>query len=208
MNESDTTACQLTLGYKVGAPPLFHLLPLDTDHLFHKRITAIGAPSMNGSIHGSPPQVYPHQTQRAHEQSFHFPASPHLPAHPQINMHEGPDLSGRNSIGNGNHLNNGQVQYHGGYPPGTVHHASELDAHYWKNMFIELGFGDNGETNAVVTTVGTSDTRTMQQYVEHPHQHHPPAQHQNQNHQSNSHHSQLTYHHHMPHPASHPNYGH
>ncbi|CAK5264068.1 unnamed protein product, partial [Mycena citricolor] len=25
----------------------------------------------------------------------------------------------------------------------SIHHASELDAHYWKNMFLELGFGES-----------------------------------------------------------------
>jgi len=37
--------------------------------------------------------------------------------------------------------------YHEGYVP-SIHHASELDAHYWKNMFLELGFGDSQAENA------------------------------------------------------------
>ncbi|KAJ7632335.1 hypothetical protein FB45DRAFT_912180 [Roridomyces roridus] len=40
-----------------------------------------------------------------------------------------------------------QMQTHNytpeGYVPSIPHHASELDAHYWKNMFLELGFGDS-----------------------------------------------------------------
>ena len=33
------------------------------------------------------------------------------------------------------------IHYPTGYTPAVPHSASELDAHYWKNMFMELGFG-------------------------------------------------------------------
>ncbi|KAJ6496490.1 fungal-specific transcription factor domain-containing protein [Mycena vitilis] len=40
-----------------------------------------------------------------------------------------------------------------GYVPSIPHHASELDAHYWKNMFLELGFGDGDQTRNLQSAV-------------------------------------------------------
>jgi len=37
----------------------------------------------------------------------------------------------------------GVLHYSSRYFPPKPHHASELDALYWKNMFLELGFGEN-----------------------------------------------------------------
>lgn len=34
------------------------------------------------------------------------------------------------------------IHYPNNYIP-VPHHATELDAHYWRNMFLQLGFGEN-----------------------------------------------------------------
>lgn len=140
----------------------------------------------------SPTQLYPHQAQQAHEQSFHFPASPHLPAHPQPIAPEYPaELHMRNIGGPG-----GTVNYNS-FVPQVPHHASELDAHYWKNMFIELGFGENGDPQPI-PSAGASDHRGMPQYIDTTHHN---ISHSQQNHQHQGH---LSYSH--LHHASQPNY--
>ncbi|KAF8921608.1 hypothetical protein CPB85DRAFT_1489996 [Mucidula mucida] len=89
----------------------------------------------------SPSQMYAGQSELSHEQTFHFPASPHMPAHPitQQPQYQTNDLPMRQTP---------QVPVNtmypgGGYSPPTTQHASELDAQYWKNMFLDLGFGGN-----------------------------------------------------------------
>ncbi|KJA27281.1 hypothetical protein HYPSUDRAFT_35120 [Hypholoma sublateritium FD-334 SS-4] len=94
----------------------------------------------------APPQVQ--------AQAFHFPASPHLPAHPQAGVREheyggAGDLPTR-SLGNAP-LPPGQ-SYPGGYIP-PAPHSSELDQRYWKNMFIELGFGESDAPLALQNVV-------------------------------------------------------
>jgi len=137
--------------------------------------------------------MYPHQTHRMHEQphhaqTFHFPASPHLPAHPHPAPQEQEyqvDLQSRNIQASG------AAHYPGGYVPVATHHASDLDAHYWKNMFLELGFGENVDPSTMHGVVPNSSTRTMPPFMEnnrhlpHPtHTHHgippqPQMQHYN-----------------------------
>ncbi|TFK55329.1 hypothetical protein OE88DRAFT_1642509 [Heliocybe sulcata] len=89
-----------------------------------------------------PPQsMYPQPMVAAH--NFHFPASPNLPAHPlqpgdSPGMHAG--LSAGPSRGP---FVNSYAAFANGYdaqPPG------ELDVHYWRNMFTELGFGETVES--------------------------------------------------------------
>jgi hypothetical protein len=119
--------------------------------------------------------------QPQHAQNFHFPASPHLPAHPHTTPLEQEyqlDLQARN-VEARNVAASGAVHYPGGYVPAATHHASELDAHYWKNMFLELGFGENVDPSTIHGVVPNSSTRTMPQYVENttPQQHLPhPSQ--------------------------------
>ena len=73
----------------------------------------------------------------------------------------------------------GPVNYPG-HDPQVPHHAAQLDAHYWKNMFLELGFGENGEGHTMAPTTNGNDGRGIPQYLDPPHQHHshPPHQHQ------------------------------
>jgi hypothetical protein len=113
-------------------------------------------------------QIYPHQVQLAHasEQSFHFPASPHLPAHPQPAAQESEypvESSIRNTVGWPGV--GSPVGYHG-HVPQVPHHASELDAHYWKNMFLELGFGENVEGHTMVPMTNRNDSRGIPHYLD------------------------------------------
>jgi len=87
-------------------------------------------------------QMYPQQVVQAHEQSFQFPSP--TSGHPSSNGEYSPTeaASVRNGTGSGA---SASLNYHTVYVPNAPHHASELDAHYWKNMFLELGFGDNSE---------------------------------------------------------------
>ena len=127
-------------------------------------------------VQSSPSQVYPHQVQRSREQSdFHFPASPHLPAHPHSNPSDQYQLDSqtRNSIDHGSGQPTGVVHYPGSYFPSGPHHATELqDAHYWKNMFLELGFGENVDPHALPTAVSTTIATPMPHYMENSHRQH------------------------------------
>lgn len=134
-----------------------------------------GQPPSQAIMQSSPTEMYSHQgsrIQEATQQTFHFPASPHLPAHPHSDSSDNDyqvDVQGRNSISHG--PSNGNTLYSGGYVPTAPNHASELDAHYWKNMFIELGFGENVDPNALPVMISNNVGRTMPpppQYMEHP----------------------------------------
>jgi hypothetical protein len=141
----------------------------------------------------SPPQIYPQPMVQAHDQAFHFPASPHLPAHPTSHENDYSDPP----------IRNGSVNYQS-YPshvtPNVPHHASELDAHYWRNMFLELGFGENIDHNGASPA---EDVRGMPPYNDNHHQPHHQAHQAPQNHQ---HQNQLSYHH--MHTNAQPPYGH
>lgn len=115
-------------------------------------------------------QTYPNQVQQPHEQSFHFPASPHLPAHPVQESELSAEPSTRNAAGwVGTGGVGGSVNHHG-HVPQVPHHASELDAHYWKNMFLELGFGENPEVNHITPTTNGADNRGILHYLDSHHQ--------------------------------------
>ncbi|KAJ7135045.1 fungal-specific transcription factor domain-containing protein [Mycena crocata] len=134
----------------------------------------------------TPTSIYPAQITPTHDQApYQFPASPTNIAAARAEEYSEPPA--RNGAVNGT---NGTVptaqpmpvngNYHPeGYVPSIPHHASELDAHYWKNMFLELGFG--------VGDAHGDQARTLPQAVADNHQ--------------------LPYH--MHHPAvAQPNYGH
>ncbi|KAJ7687571.1 fungal-specific transcription factor domain-containing protein [Mycena olivaceomarginata] len=117
------------------------------------------------------PMYSPQQISPSHDQqNFPFPASPTN----NISPHE--EYPGEPAARNGvapvpvpmpaNYAPEG-------YVPSIPHHASELDAHYWKNMFLELGFGD------------TPGDRNMQSVVDNhqlPYHMHPAAQQANYGH--------------------------
>ncbi|KAJ7764486.1 fungal-specific transcription factor domain-containing protein [Mycena maculata] len=79
----------------------------------------------------------------SHDQSFPFPVSPTNNIAPNHNTEEyaAEPAAARNNISPTAPMPTANYTPEG-YMPSIPHHASELDAHYWKNMFLELGFGD------------------------------------------------------------------
>ncbi|KAJ7752144.1 fungal-specific transcription factor domain-containing protein [Mycena metata] len=92
----------------------------------------------------TPTSIYPPQQQISpshDQQTFQFPTSP-------TNISAQPEESPTARNGTAPLSAPIPVNYHPeGYVPSIPHHASELDAHYWKNMFLELGFGDDQSRN-------------------------------------------------------------
>lgn len=127
--------CLLIPGSKVSLFPLL---------LNYTVPSLLEGPSSNPHSGPNPgaQQMYPQQVVQAHEQSFQFPSSPS--GHPSSNGDYSPTEVVPVRNGNGASAPPGII-YHTPYVPNAPHHASELDAHYWKNMFLELGFGDNNE---------------------------------------------------------------
>ncbi|PPQ90137.1 hypothetical protein CVT25_012306 [Psilocybe cyanescens] len=111
--------------------------------------------------------------------------------HNQIHYPSSGPVSGSGNVGNGNLNANGNGIGNGmgnngmggntGYVPAVPQNASDLDAHYWKNMFLELGFGDGVDPNTV-PAVGNTMVRGIPQYIEQQQQHHHPQQQQHQQH--------------------------
>lgn len=172
---------------------------------FTAYLTNLLASTTQNIVQNSPSQVYPHQAQRSREPQpgFHFPASPHLPAHPHhANSSDQVyqlDSQTRNSIDHG--VPTGAVHYSSSYFPSGPHHATELDAHYWKNMFLELGFGENVDPHALPTPVPANISAPMPHFMENSHRQHVT-------HQQHTHHvlqPQGQVHYHPMHLAS---YGH
>ncbi|TEB36075.1 hypothetical protein FA13DRAFT_1683361 [Coprinellus micaceus] len=105
------------------------------------------------SAQGSSQAPYPHQGSRG--QGYQqFPASPSMQAHgngmnpgyPQQSPQQPhPQEYSQSSAAAMSYYD----QHHPGLPTAPSH-ASQLDQHYWKNMFIELGFGEHNETQTNV----------------------------------------------------------
>lgn len=171
-----TAVCRLIPGFKAG-PRLIAVI-------ISKLIVVLGPAKAHGVVQRPMSHSYPQQVSQPQE-TFHFPASPHLPAHPYSTTREPeytPEIPLRNSLTNGGHVyhqNNGHQM--------TAPNTSD-DEHYWKHMFIELGFG--GDSNGV-----PNETRNLPQYTQNQHTH---SQHHHQQQ------GQITYHH-MP--TSQPTYG-
>jgi len=91
---------------------------------------------------GSPPPPHRHGSSHTYSYSYRHHASPGTP----IQSHS---LSG---YGTESHSRStfvarspGQaIHYPNNYVPSPMH-ATELDGHYWKNMFVQLGFGENSD---------------------------------------------------------------
>ncbi|KAJ7109106.1 fungal-specific transcription factor domain-containing protein [Mycena epipterygia] len=118
----------------------------------------------------TPTAMYPtQQIAPPHDQSFQFPAaSPtNLSPHTEEYVAEPPARNGTVPAAAPIPAN-----YHPeGYVPSIPHHASELDAHYWKNMFLELGFGDSQGDQSRNVAQAVVDNHQLPY-----HMHHPAAQ--------------------------------
>jgi hypothetical protein len=91
-----------------------------------------------------------------HGHAFLFPTSPRVPS-----GHENEYMSKlRNPAGNLPSMNHIPYSPQSGYPPTSPttsvssqplvpQHASELDAQYWRNMFLEIGYGENGDHSII-----------------------------------------------------------
>ncbi|KAK7023786.1 Zn(2)-C6 fungal-type domain-containing protein [Favolaschia claudopus] len=112
-----------------------HTMPIDP---------RLQAPTPNTSMY-PPQQISPHDQQN--QQNFSFPASPtnNISPHTEEYSGEAPARNGVVPVTASMQPTNYAPE---GYVPSIPHHASELDAHYWKNMFLELGFGDNQSEQA------------------------------------------------------------
>ncbi|KAG6879962.1 hypothetical protein C0992_008896 [Termitomyces sp. T32_za158] len=151
------------------------------------------------SVH-PPAQTYYGSVPQTSDQIF--PASPNMPPHP-VNA-QPPTLPLIQSYSMAPAMSNnvpmaGVLSY--GYNiPQMPQYTSELDAHYWKNMFIELGFGENEENQAILPQV--SERGVHGHYVESNHHLHQHAHH----HHPHGHSSYQQQHMHQPSQSS--NYGH
>ncbi|CUA75048.1 Protein priB [Lentinula edodes] [Rhizoctonia solani] len=154
-------------GDPVNAPPSYHpplvpgtqpsaMLPVQTP----PAVGGAGMPNGNGLMYQQQSNgMVPYS-----DDMFPFPSSPHLPMHPtvpqQMNEHS-QEMHHQQSFGNGM-----QMQHQQPHPQVLSHHqqhqhqhqsnpqyahnmygnmqtaaATASDQHYWRNMFIELGFG-------------------------------------------------------------------
>lgn len=87
----------------------------------------------------SPPQFYPQAIVHLNEHPFRFPASPHLPPLPDLPQGDfPPDVQSREGVLPMNYQFPVNVNISSAHP-------SELDAHYWRNIFLELGFGGGAD---------------------------------------------------------------
>ncbi|KAG2020613.1 priB protein [Coprinopsis cinerea AmutBmut pab1-1] len=137
----------------------------------------------------SPTQAsYPHQVPRVQDQAFQFPASPNMPNHPQGPLPQSayhPDYAP--PVTPSSSATTNTQHYYNASLPSAPHNATELDQHYWKNMFIELGFGGTHETQTNVLAVGANDPRAAQ-YTDTQHQQHQHQQHQHSASPQHAHH--------------------
>jgi hypothetical protein len=119
------------------------------------RLQSHSPPSQSSQVQDSPPQMYPQAMVQAHEHPFRFPASPHLPPLPDLPQDDFPPSVQSREGGvpmnyqfpvNGNTLNS---------------NPSELDAHYWRNIFLELGFGGGIDQSAASQNSSYNYLRTV-----------------------------------------------
>ncbi|KNZ81451.1 Protein priB [Termitomyces sp. J132] len=135
-----------------------------------------------------------------------FPASPNMPPHPA--NAQPPPLPLIQSYSMASAMNNSMpmagVMSYGYNIPQMPQYTSELDAHYWKNMFIELGFGESEENQVGMLPPQVQD-RTI-----HGHGHYAESNHHMHQQHAHHHHSHghASYQQHMHQPSQSNNYGH
>jgi len=86
-------------------------------------------------IQNTSSQIYPQSMMQGQDHSFKFPASPRMPPVPDPPQNDFPaNVQSRD----------GGTTMNYQFPVSTnssVAHTHELDAHYWRNIFLDLGFG-------------------------------------------------------------------
>jgi hypothetical protein len=117
-------------------------------------LAAVQNPHHHGAVQNSPTQPYPHQAPSQASRDAYFSPPAHVQRQPpasqpaQQNGYYPQELALRNGVGtnttNGG-ANDASMQYYhqnGYYFMNNGMHATEQDQSYYKNMFIELGFGE------------------------------------------------------------------
>ena len=101
-----------------------------------------GGPCSSAGPNIQSPSVYSHPSAASHDQSFHFPSS-HLSSHAMSDSAHEAMSSRSNGSASSPHSMPGQE--FGSLSPHTLQHNSKTDEDYWKTMFIEIGFGAQGD---------------------------------------------------------------
>lgn len=98
-------------------------------------------------MHESPQDIYPQPMVQGQQHAFHFPASPVIPQLPELSQHD--------YVVNVKPRDSGQPMntYWSAHPNSQGAQPSEMDAHYWRNIFRDLGFGAEQDP-----TIGTQPT--------------------------------------------------
>lgn len=110
--------------------------------------------SQSSQILDSSPQIYPQAMVQQHEHSFQFPASPHLPPLPEMPQNDFPINAKTRDAGQ-------TMNYQFAANTGVVgSQPNEMDAHYWRSIFRDLGFGAETDPSAGVTQPSYSNIRT------------------------------------------------
>ncbi|KAF8652690.1 hypothetical protein AX16_004195 [Volvariella volvacea WC 439] len=172
--------------------------PPTSHSIVHTNATV--SPSTDNNSATPPGSAYPqHQVSHPSHEQYAFPPSPQVAGPPQTEEEYVQDINIRPMAGAGV----GAHHNYPGYAPAVPQHASELDAHYWKNMFLELGFGDQVDPATLTASAVGHDDRTYAQYMDASHQqaHYPQAHHhQHPQAQSHPHHPQHSHHPQVQHP--------
>jgi hypothetical protein len=129
-----TLICRLIPGFKVSRRTTHPELLLNMDCVTALPITPAhgGGSAVQNSASN---QMYTHQVHAMQEAPF----LQFSPSHPHQNEYQ----DGVQPIIASNGSPNIHVQYPGTFIP-TAAHRTPLDEQYWKIMFVELGFGENG----------------------------------------------------------------
>jgi len=90
---------------------------------------------------------------------FHSPPNPLAPPPSMSSNYQG-DIQSRSSMIQSSPAQ--AIHYPNNYVP-MPHHATELDAHYWKNMFIQLGFGESAADLSMANYSTAPLTHPMEQ---------------------------------------------
>ncbi|KAG6865869.1 hypothetical protein C0991_010950 [Blastosporella zonata] len=163
----------------------------------------------------SPQQQPVHTTSQAYYASAPaanepvFPTSPNIPQH---HAHSAPAPQPVQSYAvapvMGNTITMAGSMNYGYNVPQMPQYTSELDAHYWKNMFLELGFGEH-ETGQAMMPQMQHDRGVPTHYAANNHHMHVQQQQQQQQHPHHLHQQHVSYQQqHMHQPTQSSNYGH